>query len=76
MFYGSNPPFLKGDFIVPLFGKEGLGEIFSALRHAPNEPCYLRGLDGKLQKNRGSGPIVYIFFITSSTTSDISGMED
>ena len=24
-------PLLKGDFIVPLFGKEGLGEIFIIL---------------------------------------------
>jgi hypothetical protein len=26
-----NPPLLKGDFIIPLFGKEGLGEIFIVL---------------------------------------------
>ena len=25
------PPLLKGDFIIPLFDKEGLGEIFIAL---------------------------------------------
>ncbi len=26
-----DPPLLKGHFIVPLFGKEGLGEIFIIL---------------------------------------------
>ncbi|OIP91364.1 MAG: hypothetical protein AUK26_07135 [Syntrophaceae bacterium CG2_30_58_14] len=26
-----NPPLLEGDFIIPLFGKEGLGEIFIVL---------------------------------------------
>ena len=25
------PPLLKGDFIIPLFDKEGLGEIFKGL---------------------------------------------
>ena len=42
------PPLLKGDFIIPLFVKEGLGEIFKGLTDSIGYLCPRYGMNLRL----------------------------